>query len=324
MGRGITAVLTCLALAAGTIGSPVAAEQGNPSPSWNELRFTAKKLFLESTTDVRLDVVDHESLAGVLREPTDGEAGLRPGASPVARMVVSSRFGSRHDESSLWFELVNSRALQRLKIRHGSKAYQKTYRFAAGGVHSHRVAPEEGEARLPPEHWSKIEDRFYPHGSEGCPVVIEPTALLHRLAEHPPAVGQSLELCAFSDKTTHRIVAENKGLHRVVVDYLTYLPGVEIPVRQQGETLLLRLEVRPAAEDDELELLGLEGAVEIWIDPGLRLPVRVVGKVGFLGKVAVKLESARLAASSPRPLAGNSPDTQPHPEPRVAASPGRR
>lgn len=304
MARRAMMISTCLALAVTSLGAgsgsvagpPTVATTPDPKPAWSALRFTARKLFFESTTEIRLERVVPETLGGVLVEPAEGEAGLRPTGSPVALMTVDSRFASRHDESSLWFELETGRALQRFKIRHGKKAYRKKYRFAAGGVHVRRIAPLEGEVSQPHERWSKIEDRFYRHGEEGCAVVLEPTVLLYLLAEAPPAPGEPLELCTFSGKMLQRVVVENKGSQTVEVDYGTYLPGNDQPARHRGRQDLLRLELRPAGEGDELELLGLEGAIEVYVDPRQRLPVRVEGRLDFFGRVSVVLETAWLTA----------------------------
>jgi hypothetical protein len=54
-------------------------------------------------------------------------------------------------------------------------------------------------------------------------------------------------------------------------------------------------QARPGEDpEDELEVLGMRGRLELALDPDTRTPLQLSGKVKILGAVTMKLASVRL------------------------------
>ena len=130
----------------------------------------------------------------------------------------------------------------------------------------------------------------------------EPLFYLLSIAE-PKAYlgGQTVRL--FSKGEVHSVEVRFTGDEELPVDFDLH-PALE---QSTGDTAApgtrhveqrvhaLRYTLHPADEADALELLGLEGDIEIWIDAERRMPILVSGKVSPVGRVSVKLQRAWLA-----------------------------
>lgn len=282
-------------------GAPPTLAHGNegdtPTLPWTHLRFSAKKLFWTAETRIDLEPADPSSLATTLIAAPGSDA--LPAPPPVLQLSVASAFAGRRDHATLWFDPETGRAFQRRKVREGKKAYTKTYRFTREGVFSHRRSPTDDERDRPSSDWSNLDTRTFPHRPDRCAVVTEPTALLHRVSLADLELGDRVDLCAFSNKQTQRLVLRVEEALQLEVDHQLSSPGTT--PRQRRETIeVLRLRIGPADEAAEgFELLGLEGEVDLYVDRRYRLPVRLEGRLGSLGRLRVDLEEAVLPATTP-------------------------
>ena len=263
---------------------------------WTTLRFEASKLFWTATTTLRWVPVEAGELPGQLIDaPSHRPLAAR---GRVVRLELASQFAGRQDDASVWVEESGFRALQRLKRRRGKKAYQKTYRFTEGGVYSHRLSPRDGEPEDgPPNRWSRLATTFYPYSETPCAVVSEPTALFFLVSVLPLEPGERHSLCTFSNKDLQWIEVEAVERTRLEVDLeLDHADGTSS--RIDGPLTVRRLVVRPrdTATGDDFELLGLEGELSLWVADQPRLPVRLSGRLGALGRTTVDLRRAELAA----------------------------
>ena len=288
----------------GALGMLAFSTDAQPTPdrsvasvSWQRLDFRAKKLLWTATTEVELTWPSTEALADQLLETPEG-TGLPP-RPPVALLATRSAFAGRSDQVELWFESDTGRALQRRKVRFGSKAYLKTYRFTADGVFSHRVSPTEDERGLEQDSWSQIEDSTISQAPDRCSRVTEPTALLYTLTAAELEVGDRLELCTFSNKRTQRVVVRVEECVPLEVDHrLVERDGTA--ARRRGTIETLRVRIAPTDPENEgFEFLGMEGAIDLFVDLEHRLPVRLEGRLGALGRLRVELDAAHFAEPTP-------------------------
>lgn len=278
-----------------------AAEPPVPDPQrvrWHQLRFTAAKLLARGTARIRLTEQPRgEAEARFIEAP--GHRGIEAAGPRLIRLDLESAFGGRESKISLWLDPSNARALVRLKVRRGSKAYQKTWRFTTDGIFSHRRAPlGRNEANLPPEAWGKVEEEFRPHPeTTDCPVVTTPTALFYLASATDLAVDDTLIFCAVSGKTLSRVEVRATDREALRVEYTRNTPHGPRLVRGDIETLRLVVTARtlePQESAGEFEFLGLKGKIELFLDLEDRLPVEVRGRLPILGGVAVKLAEADL------------------------------
>jgi len=111
--------------------------------------------------------------------------------------------------------------------------------------------------------------------------------------------GDRVEAFTFSRRRVSRVVAEVIGTRALTVDFTEKDAAGER--RRQGEVKAIRLRVHGAPltpstgdEEDEFELLGLRGDLDIALDPQTRAPLELRGRVKVVGPLTVRLRRAVL------------------------------
>lgn len=262
---------------------------------WTRLEYAAHKLFLKGRSEIRLESVPSSRLAGELIESPEGSA-LGPRGSRAGRLELRSAFAGRESRSRVWFDPDTVNAFQRLKERPGKDPYRKTYRYAREGVYEHRCAPgDASEKGRPWEQWSQIEETFHAHpsGHRRCSTVIEPALLFYLVSAVD--LSAAFEVCAFTDRALHRVQIRPAGSESLAIDYVERSPSGENRRQRQIEARRFAVSAQPLAGGaSDFELLGLQGDVEIYLDPDTRVPVRIAGRVPKLGRLEVELTAVDL------------------------------
>jgi len=110
--------------------------------------------------------------------------------------------------------------------------------------------------------------------------------------------GGVLSLCVFGKQQLHQVRLRYQGLENLEVDYV--LMGKEGKVMKTGKVdgLRITLESEPMVRDKEDEenfsFLGMQGDIAIHIDPELRIPLQVSGKIPTVGAVTLKLSEVKM------------------------------
>ena len=273
--------------------------------SWTELSYTASKLLASATTDVELAPEPLNSRKWPLIA-SGRYADLQPSESDV--LVVGVRTSlrlpfdmSKDARSRVWFTPGHPSALQRATLEGGSKSSEKIYRFAEGGVYRLRRQPNgESEAQLPPERWTHVKESFYPYPNDrpGCPYVSAPAMLFYILsAATLSEASNPLKVCVFSKKKLYVIRAQVEGSQRMRVSYAVRAGGDD--TEYVGERNVLRVTLHATNLDsgleatDDLEFLGLEGDIHIFLDRELGVPIQISGGLPPFGQVDFKLTAMR-------------------------------
>lgn len=286
-------------------------------PSWKALRFEASKLFIKAEMEVRLQPTTPTSGDTLLDSPSGRPLQGSAANSPLWSVELTSVAAGRRSRSRVVFDPTTQAALQRTKEKLGSKPYDKVSRFTHDGVYTRRRAPtDDSEKGRPASTWTKIETKFEPYpgwqpadtatgrpehpspvlggtaadGSRACGAILEPSQLLYLLAtldlDHPPT-----DLCIFASGSISRLLFEPRGTTAVTVD-IEESTG-QSSRRHSGKVNARCVVVRSQSLDgqpgSELELLGLEGDVEIFLDTTRGYPIEVRGKLPHLGSVRVAL-----------------------------------
>ncbi|MBN8280680.1 MAG: hypothetical protein J0M16_08740, partial [Gammaproteobacteria bacterium] len=190
-------------------------------------------------------------------------------------------------------------ALQRTQHDQQGKLRVRTYRFGEEGAYQRTFWPATAaEKSLPPARWTKTAEglRAYPDAPGSRPVV-EPIGLLYLIAAsglNQP--GDSLEVLVFRRRDTQTVRIEVLPPRDVQVRYDELWPRGT--VQRQGKVRPLRLGLTglpvPGADPDEdLELLGLRGRLELLLDPATRAPLQLSGDVKIVGAVTLRLAALR-------------------------------
>jgi hypothetical protein len=304
MRQAAIVLLTALAGLA-TLASPArgaATSAGGHDPArarWVSLEFTASKLFMSGRAGVKAEIVPVASVSGRLLEVPSGRA-VVPGPEVLVMTYTASGLG-RDSLTTLYADPLTGATLQRTQLDSGSRQRQRTYRFAdVGAYHYTRWPASEAEQSLPPERWTERSEglRPYPAAAIGQPVT-EATVLLWLAAAAPlEAAGDRIEVLTFSRRNVHRVTLEVTGTRRLDVDFEERSPAGYRRRRGQMQALQLRMRgaplEAPAGDDEQFELLGLHGDLELALDPQSRAPLELRGRVKIAGQVTVRLRRAVL------------------------------
>ena len=191
---------------------------------------------------------------------------------------------------------VTGAALQRVQHDQDRKPRFRTYRFGIEGAYHRTFWPATAaEKSLQPRGWTRTTEglRAYPVPPGKHPVV-EPTGLLYAIAAAAlDKPGDTLELLVFRRRDTQTVRIKVLPSHEVSVRYDEIWPTGT--VQRNGKVTAVRLSLQglpvPGGDpnDDDLELLGLRGQLELLLDPGTRAPLQLSGDVKIFGRVTLRI-----------------------------------
>lgn len=294
--RNLLAVPTCLL--------PLAASSADLNPGridWSELSFHASKFFVSIDADVSLADVPADQIDGLLTEPGQGEAVAVVG--PSKELVFTTGLLGRKTRAAVLLNAEDGATLQRTSHDSGKRNRHRIYRYTDIGAYQKTWWPVgEEEEKLPTDQWrkwSKYEEGMRPfaeavHGQ----IVTDPGALLYIVGTAPlETAGDRVEIYAYARKNVHRVTIEVAGMEKIKVNYDQQ--GGSSPGKKQGKVDALKLLVRgdmvdDGDSDDQFELLGLRGDIDIHIDPVTRAPIQIEGNVKIAGHAVMRLKRIKL------------------------------
>jgi hypothetical protein len=261
---------------------------------WQRGQMGASRLFISMSADLRLEVVDSAQIVPRLAEPGLGEP-VMPGPTILNMSYLTEGLG-RTTDYELLLDASDGRALQRTSLATRSRYRHRVYRFTDLGVYHRTRWPVKGEEKQPHETWSDRDEdlRPYPDSLPDSPVT-EPTGLLYLAAAAPlEEPGDRFEILTFARRYVHRVEVEMAEPERIKVDYKeTNAEGV---TKREGTVNALRILIRgrEAVDDeddqDDFEMLGLTGDIELFLEPETRAPLQLSGKAKIFGQVTFRLK----------------------------------
>jgi hypothetical protein len=261
---------------------------------WSAIELAGSKLFLSA--DARLDwsIVPAAEVAGRLRPPP-GLVAVPPGET-VLQLVYEGRAVGRRSRAVLWMDPATGAALQRMADDLTGDLRHRVYRYTTTGGYHWTRWPDPGEEKLPWERWTRATEGLRPYGREPAGPVLEPTGLIYAIAAAPLLQpGDTADFSVFQRRVLQRVEVRVADTRRIDVDYREVTAAGSR--RQRGRVEALRVVVRgdpgTSGSSDELELLGLRGALELHLDPATRAPLSLSGNVKVIGAVTLRLQSLR-------------------------------
>jgi hypothetical protein len=266
--------------------------------AWGELRYTAHKLGISATIEVRLD----DTLA-VLSD-TGAARGTGTAYAPAEQGEILLQSTS-HLPGRTFFarEHVNAalaRAREIVDTETGAKNHRKTYILRDRGFLLELLEPADGsETSLAPERWTRRTRSFtsYPKLLPAGAVITGPAGLLYAAsATGLASPGDSLTIFVLVQTQVERVTVRVEGVEDVEADFQESSGGVLRSVRERLSAVRLVARSQPVdpTSSSVFRMFGLEGDIEILWDPARRLPVEITGHVKVLGHVEVRLASAIL------------------------------
>jgi hypothetical protein len=262
---------------------------------WARLEFEATKFFITARSEVALAGRPASEAVAELLDPGGERRALAPRGAKSFRLDLRTRFLSRDSQVRLWLDPGDARALQRSSYEVSKKRLRhRTCRYLDDAVFCRNLTPGEGEEDLPYASWSRVDDEVQVLQANGQ-VVTEPAALLYLIpAGDFRAPGDKQRLLILTHGQVREVEVEVAVPERIEVDYVEVAGGRERAVA--GEVEALRVAVRPlggAGEDAaEFKLLGLEGDIDIYLEPRTRALLLVRGRIDIVGTVNLRLKRA--------------------------------
>lgn len=305
---GLLLVLALLALPPGLAGAADAGLRPTVSPGldparvgWSEIRMTASKFFLTAESRLALRTVTGAVVRPDLLTVTAPHfTPLVPGAE-VLELVYDTQGAGRKSRLTLLMDPMTGAAFQRVQHDQDSKPRFRTYRFGHEGAYHRTFKPAtDRERSLQPTAWTGATEglRAYPVLPGKIPVV-EPTGLLYAIAASAlDKPGDTLDILVFRRHDTRTVRVEVLPSREVTVRYDEVWPTGT--VQRNGKVRPLRLSLQGApppgsdpgaddADDNDTELFGLRGQLELLIDPATRAPLQLSGDVKIVGKLTLRL-----------------------------------
>jgi len=277
---------------------------------WKRLSFRAKRAVVDVKVDVRLAPFSTAEFESIWRTnpqsiplPSLGQEVYNMRVNRVIDHVFSPPVTL---SNQVLFEPNQAAALYRVRLRCGKDDIKRTYWFSREGVHRLRTKPStKGEASGDPSTWTDARTSFYSYDLTQleCPHVMDPMLLIYLLsAAHIDKSGDSLSLCVFGKQQLHRLRMRVEGLHTLEVDYSETREEGEVRKKGKVDGLRITLEAQPLQSDlknaENFSFFGFHKDITIDIDPELRLPLQVSGRIPTIGAVALKLSGVSMRGSS--------------------------
>jgi len=277
---------------------------------WSRLSFRATRAVGDVKVDVRLAPFSTAEFESVWRTnpqsiplPSLGQEVYNIDVNRVIDHIFSPPVTL---SNQVLFEPNQAAALYKVRLRRGKDEVKRTYWFSREGVHRLRTKPStKREASQDPAKWTDARTSFYRHDLNRleCPHVTDPLLLIYLLsAVHIDKRGENLSLCVFGKQQLHRLLMRAEGLQTLEVDYSEN--SEEGKVRKKGKVdgLRITLEAQPLQSDlknaENFSFLGFHKDITIDIDPELRIPLQVSGRIPTIGTVALKLSGVEMRGSS--------------------------
>ena len=271
---------------------------------WSEISMTATKLFLSADARLTLNMVPEASIrSGLL--PIPGMRAIAPGAEVLELVYEASGLG-RRSRLTLLMDPANGAAIQGAHHDLEGKHRYRTWRYGETGVYLRTRWPvNRAEEPLPPAKGTKTSEgpRIYPVDPAGRPV-LESTGLLYAIAAAAlDKPGDQVELLVFRRRDTQIVHVEVMEPRAISVNYAELWPSGSVQRRGKVTPLRLTLRALPVVDpsgktsadsDDDFELLGLHGNIELALDAETRTPLMLSGSAPIFGKITLRLTAVRL------------------------------
>jgi len=263
---------------------------------WSGLSFHASKFFISVDADVALSSVSDSERNAMLIDPGEGTAVAAVG--PTLELVFMNAAFGRRTRATLLINADSGATLQRTSHDSGKRNRHRIYRYTDIGAYARTWWPIGAKEEALPidqwEQWSKFEEDLRPFPAElHGQVVTDPGALLFIVGAAPlNKAGDTIEILAYARKNVHRVQIEVAGVEEIKARYDRV--GGANPGQRKGKVEALKLLIRgemidDGDSDDQFELLGLRGDIDIHIDPETRAPLQLEGSVKIAGHAVMRL-----------------------------------
>ena len=192
----------------------------------------------------------------------------------------------------------NGLAIQRIvRSRRDEQLRYKATQYGTNGIRILRIRDEPETANI---DWLQATTTYLPYPAwfgDGV-AVSDPSALFYMLSrddlQHP---GDTLQMPVFSNDHLVLLELKVKELRRWKSRYIERSEAGEREVRERRPAILIKVDARhldPDSREEDMEILGMQGDLEILLDASHRVPLRISGRAAKVGKVRLVLRKLEL------------------------------
>jgi hypothetical protein len=266
----------------GLLRAPVWAGEASPAvldphrAAWRDLRYTAHKLGISATVEIRLE----EASAGL----ADGsEVRPRGTASTAAEegyilLESTSHLLGRTFLAHEHVDPVQAGAREIVDTETGAKNHRKTYSLTGRGFLFELVEPaSESEVLLPPERWTRQTRSFfaYPKALPAGAVITGPAGLLYAVsAAGLSSPGDSMTINVLVQTQVERVTVAVEGIEDVELDFQESSGGKLRAVRERLAAVRLVARSQPVdpTSSSAFRIFGPRGGDRAAVGPGAAAP----------------------------------------------------
>jgi hypothetical protein len=273
---------------------------------WSDLYFSAKRTVVDVAVDIRLapfSTAEFKSIWRTYPQPIPLPSLGQEVYSLEVNRVIDHIF-SRPVElnNQVLFDPYDANTLYRFRSRLGKDDIERAYWFSGEGVHRLRKMPKtKDEASLDPAKWTDVKTSFYPYDLThlGCQQVVDPMLLIYLVSAEPvEKEGEVLSLCVFGKQQLHKVRLRVEGLQAIEVDYSENAGEGKVRKKGKVDGLRIILESESMGGDkknaENFSFLGMHEDIAIHLDPELRIPLQVSGKIPTVGTVTLKISEVKM------------------------------
>ena len=273
---------------------------------WSDLSLGAKGTLVDLAMDIRLASFPKTGFQAIWRTypqsiqlPSVGQEVYNLEVSRIIDYIFSRPV-------RLWnqvlFDPKQASSLYRVRLRRGQDDIERAYWFSGEGVYRLRRRPKtKGEASLDPAKWTDVDTSYYPYDltRRECSQIVDPLLIIYLVSAAPlNQEGDVLTMCVFGKQQLHKVRLASQRLENLEVDYSLNSGGGKVHKKGKMDGLRITVESEPMISDkknaENFSLLGMHEDITIHIDPQLRIPLQVSGKIPTVGLVTLKLSEVKM------------------------------
>lgn len=265
---------------------------GSSAPEWSRVELRARKLAITARTTLALQRLDARTVEPMLARAPELE-GIAPEAADVLRIDARSAALGTESMLSVWLDPLSGRALQRERVDTVRDGRYKLQRYVDGGVYEWQRRGDATNRDADPSSWRlKRErlDRFSGTGHDDG-IVTDTLALLYLAAGlRERSSGEALRYRVYSDGGLYEVSLLSRGVERVSASYRWRRGNESGSASGKVEMLHVGFEaalIESEEPDAAFDLLGLEGDIELYLDPASGAPLQLTGRDARLGKIRI-------------------------------------
>jgi hypothetical protein len=262
------------------VALPCAAAQAFELPGWQQLVFEQRSFWVTARGVV------------TLREQESG--GETAGAPQVLQLEINNYIGSNSEQIAITLRADNGATVERWRLSRGRDQRLKTHLYREQSIVRKRREPDAEDPGVAPAEWdlSSRMELPLPEPALQDKIIISPHSLLALLPTFVAEPARAGDYLVHTDLNFYALEV-TLGPESGAVRSALQIDGAAVNGRRDCQRLTIAtraLDSNP--EKNDLELMGMTGTIEVFVDQVTGLPLLLRGDAPRIGRAELKLIQA--------------------------------